>query len=104
MRRDEELTEFMVALFRAYRVKGVVKIKITNYKYDGCTVIMYMESGRNVGCRLKYHTDNDVMSWIKERYDIVDAQWYGYDPETLVTIMRVQKKNVRSRKSKAVSR
>nr|DAL55748.1 MAG TPA_asm: hypothetical protein [Caudoviricetes sp.] len=91
MRRDDELSEFMRCLFRAYRVENVVKIKTINYKYDGCTVHIITASGQNVGCRLKYHTDNDVIAWIKSKYDIVDTQWYGYDPETLVTIMAVRK-------------
>lgn len=89
---DDELTVFMDYLFKAYRVREVKKIKIINHKYDGCTTTLYMESGRNVICRLEYQTDNDVIAWIKERYDIVDTQTYACNAETTLTIMAVQEK------------
>lgn len=92
MTGNNELIAIMDDLFRHYKIKLVKKIKIINHKYDGCTVTLHMESGRNVGCRLEYHTDNDVIAWIKERYDIADVQKYAYDAETLVTTMMVREK------------
>lgn len=102
MLKDDELAGFMEALFKRYKVETVKKIKTINYKYDGCTVHIFTASGQNVGCRLEYHTDNDVIAWIKKRYDIVDTQQYAYDAVTLVTIMRVRE-NGQSRKNKAAS-
>lgn len=92
MTGNNELIAIMDDLFRHYKIKVVKKIKIINHKYDGCTVTLHMESGRNVLRRLEYHTDSDVIAWIKAKYDIVDTQWYGYDPETTVTTMMVREK------------
>lgn len=87
-----ELTEFMAALFKRYKVKAVKRIKIINHKYEGCTVLMYTESGQNVFCRLEYHTDTEIIKWIEERYEIIDTQTYEYNAEMVVTIMVVRRK------------
>lgn len=87
-----ELTEFMADLFKRYNVGAVKRIKIINHKYDGCTVLIYTASGQNVGCRLEYHTDAEVIKWIEERYEIIDTQTYEYNAEMVVTIMVVRKK------------